>query len=127
MRSLLNTTSIFPKTLAMLLSVLLLFVLNTRYVISFPFMLNHPDVDSSLLAKRSQHERRQTTCPNNPNHQGAVPFNQRFPYTGAQNGLPGTQIGGVVVPDVNDVAHKFDPPGPLDIVSIEVLSHHWRG
>ncbi|CAF9919190.1 MAG: hypothetical protein HETSPECPRED_003970 [Heterodermia speciosa] len=78
-------------------------------------MLNHPDVDSSLLAKRSQHERRQTTCPNNPNHQGAVPFNQRFPYTGAQNGLPGTQIGGVVVPDVNDVAHKFDPPGPLDI------------
>ena len=111
----------------MLLSVLLLLTLDTSHVMSFPFMLNHPGVDSSPLAKRSQHERRQTTCPNNPNHQGAAAFNLQFPYTGAQNGLPGTQIGVVVVPDPNDVAHKFDPPGPLDIVSTEFFSDHRQG
>ena len=111
----------------MLLPVLLLLALDARNnVMSFPFMLNHPGVDLSLLPKRSQHERRQTTCPNNPNHQGAAPFNPQFPYTGAKNGLPGTQIGGIVVPDVNDTAHKFEAPGPLDIVSIDSghSSHH---
>ena len=78
-------------------------------------MLNHPDVDLSLLRKDYGHQKRQTSCPNNPNHQGAVPFNPRFPYTGARDGLPGTQIGGIEVPDDNDVAHRFEAPGPLDI------------
>lgn len=31
-------------------------------------------------------------CPNNPNHQGAVPISAKYPYCGAANGLPGYQV-----------------------------------
>ena len=96
----------------MLLPILILLALGAQKAISFPFMLDHPGVDTKLLNK---HEKRQSTCPNNPVHKGAVPFNPQFPYTGARNGLPGTQIGGIEVPDDNDVAHRFEAPGPLDI------------
>lgn len=35
-----------------------------------------------------------------------------YPYTGAKiDGLPGTQVGGVIVPDPNDADHQYqDPP-----------------
>lgn len=32
------------------------------------------------------------TCPNNPNHKGAVPISAKYPYCGAKNGLPGFQV-----------------------------------
>ena len=64
---------------------------NIHCALSFPFKLNTPGIDSSLLGKRSRLEERQTTCSNNPVHKGAVPFNPEFPYTDAKNGLPGTQ------------------------------------
>ena len=84
-------------------------------VISFPWMADMPGVDSTLLKKDHANGKRDAACPNNPNHPGAVPFNPQFPYTGAKDGLPGTQIGGVEVPNDNDVAHRFEAPGPLDI------------
>lgn len=86
---------------------------------AFPFVANMPGVDSSLLghAKRNanpEHAKR-ATCPFNANHQGAAPYNAKYPYTGAQNGAPGTQLGGVKVPADGDTAHAFEAPGPDDI------------
>jgi hypothetical protein len=34
-----------------------------------------------------------------------------FPYTGAAYGLPGTGIGGILVPAAGDTAHAFVAPG----------------
>ena len=54
-------------------------------------------------------------CPYNPNHVPAAPWNPKFPYRNAKNGLPGSGKGGYVVPHPDDEAHKFIAPGPLDI------------
>ena len=85
--------------------------------VSFPFLLNTPGVNTHILPKEyhEKHKRDDPNCPFNPVHKGAVPFNPKFPYTGARNGLPGTQIGGIEVPDDFDTAHFFEAPGPLDI------------
>lgn len=43
----------------------------------------------------------------------AEPYSLLYPYTGAKiNGLPGLQIGGVLVPATGDTAHQFQPPPP---------------
>jgi unspecific peroxygenase len=86
---------------------------------AFGFIANTPGVDSSLLhpAKRNadpEHAKR-ATCPFNANHPGAAPYDSKYPYTGAKNGLPGTQVGGVKVPADGDTAHAFEAPGPDDI------------
>ena len=96
---------------------LLLALTAVPTVLSFPFLLNTPGVDTHLLPKEyhEKNKRDDPTCPFNHVHPGAVPFNSQFPYTGARNGLPGTQIGGIEVPNDNDVAHRFEAPGPLDI------------
>ena len=85
--------------------------------LSFPFIMDMPGVDTRILSRSPITGKRQTQadCPFNPVHPGAAPFNSRFPYTGARNGLPGTQIGGIEVPNDNDTAHFFQAPGPNDI------------
>ena len=95
----------------------LTFVLNAYSILAFPFIAEMPGVDSSLLrsADRVSSEKRQTTCPFNSVHPGAAPYNASYPYTGAQNGLPGTGKGGILVPAVGDTAHAFEAPGPDDI------------
>ncbi|MCJ1383102.1 hypothetical protein MMC17_006215 [Xylographa soralifera] len=85
---------------------------------AFPWVANMPGVDSSLLGRRSAPTKRQSdqaTCPFNTNHQGAAPYNSKYPYTGAQNGSPGTQVGGILVPATGDTAHAFTAPGANDI------------
>ncbi|KAL9116549.1 MAG: hypothetical protein Q9187_006925 [Circinaria calcarea] len=83
--------------------------------IAFPFVADMPGVDSSLLSKRSRDTKRQLSCPFNANHPGAAPYSATYPYTGAKNGLPGTQRGGIKVPADGDTAHAFEAPGPNDI------------
>lgn len=83
-------------------------------IFSFPFVANQPGVDSSLL-KRSHNGKRTSNCPVIINRKGAAPFNSKFPYTGARNGLPGSQLGGFEVPNDDDTAHFFEAPGPNDI------------
>ena len=97
------------------MSPLLSFLLLTGMATAFPFVANMPGVDSSLLSKRSQHIKRQSSCPFNANHPGAAPYSAMYPYTGAKNGSPGTQIGGIKVPADGDAAHAFEAPGPNDI------------
>lgn len=94
-----------------------IFMLTARSVLAFPFIAEMPGVDSSLLrnGNRVSNEKRQTTCPFNSVHPGAAPYNASYPYTGAQNGLPGTGEGGLLVPAVGDTAHTFEAPGPNDI------------
>ena len=89
----------------------------TASTAAFPFLSQTPGVDTSALhkAKRSANHRRQSSCPFNSNHQGAAPYNAEYPYTGAQNGLAGTGIGGIKVPADGDTAHAFEAAGPNDI------------
>ncbi|MCJ1418008.1 hypothetical protein MMC32_004353 [Xylographa parallela] len=85
---------------------------------AFPWVANMPGVDSSLLGRRPAPMKRQSdqaTCPFNTNHQGAAPYSSKYPYTGAQNGLAGTQKGGILVPAKGDTAHAFTAPGANDI------------
>ena len=82
---------------------------------AFPFVAEMSGVDSSLLRKAGSKEKRQSNCPFNSNHPGAAPYNSEYPYTGAQNGLPGTGIGGIQVPAAGDTAHAFQAPGSNDI------------
>ena len=96
---------------------LLLTLTAIPIVFSFPFLLNTPSIHTHLLPKEyhEKHKRDDPTCPFNPVHSGAAPFNPKFPYTGAKNGKPGTQSGGIEVPNDFDTAHFFKAPGPLDI------------
>ncbi|PSK42079.1 hypothetical protein B9Z65_3993 [Elsinoe australis] len=94
---------------------------------AFPWVARVPGVDSSPLsgaykaarAKRQQPGGNQpggaATCPFNANHQPAVPYNSKYPYNGARNGLPGKGKGGYQVPAPGDDAHRFIAPGPNDI------------
>lgn len=97
-------------------------VLFTPSIAAWPWIANVPGVDLSAINAHPENlprQRRQTgpdaTCPFNPDHAGAAPFDVRFPYTGSIDGLPGTGIGGVQVPAPGDTAHAFTPPGPNDI------------
>ena len=81
---------------------------------AFPWVVNQPGVDSSLL-KRQQPPTgagSAANCPFNANHEPAAPISSDYPYAGAQNGLPGTGKGAVLVPDPNDAAHQFVAPDP---------------
>jgi len=48
-----------------------------------------------LEAGRYANQKREMTCPFNKDHKGAAPFNAKYPYTGAKNGQPGSQKGGI--------------------------------
>ncbi|MCJ1312986.1 hypothetical protein MMC25_006662 [Agyrium rufum] len=97
---------------------LLAAVLVAQPILGYPFVANMPGVDSSLLTgrKASAHTKRaSSTCPFNTNHQGAAPYTAPYTYTGAKNGLPGSQVGNILVPAKGDTAHQFVAPGPNDI------------
>lgn len=91
--------------------------LTAHSVLAFPSIEKLPGPDPSLIrgANHVSNVKRQTTCPFNSVHPEAAPYNASFPYTGAQNGLPGTGQGGILVPAVGDTAHAFETPGPNDI------------
>ena len=74
-----------------------MFLAVMRTVSAYPWVANTPDADSSLLGKRSQPQKRES-CPFNPNHPGAAPYNSKYLYTGARNGLPGNGKGGILGP-----------------------------
>lgn len=81
---------------------------------AFPWVANMPGVDSSLL--RRQQPGSAATCPNNPKHAGAAPYNPKYPYCGAKNGLPGVfPCANNLVPAKGDTAHAYVAPGSLDI------------
>lgn len=86
---------------------------------AFPWVVNAPGVDSSMLRRRQQSGGSDPggpdTCPFNSDHTGAAPFNADYPYNNAQNGLPGNGVGGYQVPADGDTAHYFVAPGANDI------------
>lgn len=92
---------------------------------AFPWVVEMPGVDSSPLPGfKAIRQRRQqagtgagsaATCPFNANHQGAAPYNAKYPYNNATNGLPGNGKGGYQVPAPGDTAHQFVAPGANDI------------
>ena len=92
----------------------LLAVMAVPSAMAFPFMAGMPGIRSPSEFG-AQLTERQTTCPNNPNHEPAAPITSAFPYAGAMNGLPGTGKGNFLVPGQGDTAHQFVPPGPNDI------------
>ncbi|KAF2821794.1 Cloroperoxidase [Ophiobolus disseminans] len=91
-------------------------------IAAWPWVAGVPGVDLSViqaipenLLKQARQMGPDPTCPFNPDHPGAAPFDVRYPYTGSIGGLPGTGVGGVEVPSPGDMAHQFTPPGPNDI------------
>ncbi|KAL8792072.1 MAG: hypothetical protein Q9195_005327 [Heterodermia aff. obscurata] len=102
----------------------------TATVSTFPFIQDMPSVDNSMITKRSSkiELKRQANCPFNSNHPGAAPYDTRFPYLGAKNGLPGNGKGGIKVPADGDTAHAFEAPGPNDIrgpcPALNTLANH---
>ncbi|CAO2658790.1 Nn.00g065130.m01.CDS01 [Neocucurbitaria sp. VM-36] len=92
-----------------------LLLLSASSAIAYPWVAGQPGVDSSLFRKARLPEKRQASCPFNPNHKGAAPYSDKYPYTGAKNGIPGTGKGGIKVPADGDTAHAFVAPGSNDI------------
>jgi len=91
---------------------------------AFPWVVDQPGVDSSLLGGGRKIRRQQSggtqkggpaTCPFNADHKGAAPYDAKYPYNGAKNGVPGKGIGGYQVPADGDTAHYYVAPGPNDI------------
>ena len=89
---------------------------------AFPWVVDVPGVDSSMLGSRN-HRRQQVgtgaggpaSCPYNNDHKPAAPYDPKYPYAGAKNGVPGTGKGGYLVPAPGDDAHKYVAPGKNDI------------
>lgn len=80
--------------------------------VAFPWVASQAGVDSSLL-KRQQPPTgagSAANCPFNANHKPAAPYNPKYPYNGARNGLPGKGVGGYQVPAPGDTAHAFVAP-----------------
>lgn len=88
--------------------------------LAFPWVASHVGMDPREMAKRDSLVERQdpgsNVCPFNPNHQGAVPYNPKYPYCGAINGAPGFQVcANNLVPAKGDTAHAWQAPGKNDI------------
>lgn len=82
---------------------------------SYSWVSKQQGVDTKLLRSLRQHNKRQANCPFNANHEPAAAYNEKFPYTGARNGLPGTGRGSIKVPADGDTAHSFMAPTANDI------------
>lgn len=95
--------------------VLSLLLLQAGSTVAFPWVAGQPGVNSGLFRNAHAVEKRQVDCPFNPVHKGAAPYVAPYTYTGAKNGIPGSQKGGIKVPADGDKAHAFTPPGPNDI------------
>ena len=92
----------------------LLAIMVVPRAMAFPWMAGAPGIRSASEVE-AQLAKRQTTCPFNANHVPAPPITSKFPYAGAQNGLPSTRPGNFQVPAFGDSVHGFVPPGPNDI------------
>lgn len=89
-------------------SILLLSSATTAW--GYGWVAGQAGVDSSLFRNaRYANQKRQSSCPFNSNHQGAAPYSDDYPYTGAKNGAPGSQKGGIKVgPIINHNIHCHD-------------------
>jgi hypothetical protein len=77
-------------------SILLLSSASTAW--GYGWVASQAGVDASLLREaRYANQKRQSSCPFNAEHKGAAPYSDTYPYTGAKNGLPGSQKGGIKV------------------------------
>jgi hypothetical protein len=77
-------------------SLLLLSSASTAW--GYGWVAGQAGVDSSLFKEaRYATQKRQMSCPFNPDHKGAAPYATEYPYTGAKNGVPGSQKGGIKV------------------------------
>jgi len=106
---------------------LLSIALAAEAVTAFPFVADLPGVDSSLFRntrREANYKRQQSggsypggpeTCPYNPDHKPAVGISTKYPYNGAKNGSKGAGKGGYIVPDPNDLDHRFIAPTSKDI------------
>jgi len=92
-----------------------LVLLQASAAVAYPWVSGQPGVNSGLFRNARTVERRQANCPFNPVHKGAAPYTAPYTYTGAKNGVPGSQKGGIKVPADGDTAHAYTPPGPNDI------------
>jgi hypothetical protein len=95
----------------------LLVLSSASTALGYGWVAGSAGVDSSLLRKEARYAnaKRQTSCPFNPDHKGAAPYTAKYPYTGAKNGVPGSQKGGIKVPADGDTAHYYTPPTDKDI------------
>lgn len=73
------------------------------------------EANAQAAQKNKYPEADPKNCPVNKNHVPAAPWDPKFPYNYAKNGLPGNGKGGYQVPMPGDDAHKFIAPGPNDI------------
>ncbi|KAK4500726.1 hypothetical protein PRZ48_008916 [Zasmidium cellare] len=97
-------------------------ILVAEAAYAFPWVVNAPGVDSSMLPNRDLFKRQQVPegpgsaaqCPFNPNHVPAVPI-QPGQYNNAINGKQGNGKGGYQVPAPGDTAHRFIAPTSRDI------------
>jgi hypothetical protein len=74
-----------------------LFLSSASTAWGYGWVAGQAGVDPSLLKARYANQKRQTSCPFNPNHKGAAPYSDSYPYTGAKNGIPGNGKGGIKV------------------------------
>ncbi|KAH7085044.1 hypothetical protein BKA63DRAFT_399697 [Paraphoma chrysanthemicola] len=94
----------------------LLFLSSATTAWGYGWVAGQAGVDPSLLnARRYANQKRQSSCPFNPDHKGAAPYSDSYRYTGAKNGVPGNGQGGIKVPADGDTAHAYTAPGPNDI------------
>jgi len=71
-------------------------------VAAYPFMANYHNMDEAAKRDLQDLARR-----------SAVAYSSKYPYTGAKiDGLPGTQIGNVLVPAIGDTDHEYRDPPP---------------
>lgn len=76
----------------------LLFLSSATKAWAYGWVAGEAGVDPSLLnARRYANQKRQSSCPFNPDHKGAAPYSSSYPYTGAKNGVPGNGQGGIKV------------------------------
>ena len=89
-----------------------LLTLATQGAHAFPWVARQPGVNSNLLRRQQPPDGAGSAanCPFNPDHPGAAPITDEYPYNGAINGIPGKGQGGILVPDPNDAAHQFVAP-----------------
>ena len=92
-----------------------LVLLQASAAVAYPWVSGQPGVNSGLFSNARTVERRQANCPFNANHEPAAPYDSKYPYTGAKNGLPGTGKGGIKVPADGDTAHAYKAATANDI------------
>lgn len=103
---------VYSLILKMLSTVFLALSFTTQGALAFPWVPSQRGVESSLFRRQqpANNAGSAANCPFNSNHTGAAPWNPKYPYNSAQNGLPGLGLGGFLVPALGDTAHQFVAP-----------------